>query len=142
MGGGMKMLDLFGVRRQRGVLRDSARFSDQSVCVAPAAAGGLDGNDAWRRGRFSLLRPGLFCYILGAMPIYEFACSKCHHEFETLIRSSEKNRVQCPQCGSRKAGRKYSVFASSGRSNSQDPPACTSNPRSCGRCGTGVTHSH
>jgi hypothetical protein len=33
-----------------------------------------------------------------------------------------------------------SVFASSG--GAEEAPACTGRPRSCGRCGTGVPHSH
>jgi putative FmdB family regulatory protein len=31
------------------------------------------------------------------MPLFEFRCSACAHDFELLIRSSE--RAACPQCG-------------------------------------------
>ena len=31
------------------------------------------------------------------MPIYEYSCTKCGHEFETLIRGDAQ--PQCPQCG-------------------------------------------
>lgn len=45
------------------------------------------------------------------MPIYEYVCSKCQHDFEELIfNTSEK--VACPECGSAKVERAMSVFAS------------------------------
>ena len=34
------------------------------------------------------------------MPIYEYTCEKCGHEFETLLRGSEQ--PECPKCGSKK----------------------------------------
>ncbi len=34
------------------------------------------------------------------MPIYEYACSACSHEFEELVRNGEV--VACPQCGGAK----------------------------------------
>ncbi len=31
------------------------------------------------------------------MPIYEFFCKKCHHEFEELVFGADM--PQCPHCG-------------------------------------------
>jgi putative FmdB family regulatory protein len=46
------------------------------------------------------------------MPIYEYRCNQCRHEFEELSRSmSEERRPPCPQCGGTKVSRKMSVFA-------------------------------
>ena len=33
------------------------------------------------------------------MPIYEYACRRCEHEFETLQKISEAPLVDCPSCG-------------------------------------------
>jgi putative FmdB family regulatory protein len=33
------------------------------------------------------------------MPLYEYSCRKCHHEFETLIRPGDPGPA-CPECGS------------------------------------------
>jgi len=37
------------------------------------------------------------------MPIFEFRCNDCHHQFEqmefpTLANSSENDRLKCPEC--------------------------------------------
>ncbi|WP_146373476.1 FmdB family zinc ribbon protein [Symmachiella macrocystis] len=34
------------------------------------------------------------------MPIFEYACSACQHEFELLVRNGEQ--VKCPDCGAGK----------------------------------------
>jgi len=47
------------------------------------------------------------------MPLYEFECLECGAAFETLVlRSSGKDEVKCPKCGSRKLDEKISSFAS------------------------------
>ena len=33
------------------------------------------------------------------MPLYEYACRKCHHEFEALVRSQDPAPA-CPKCQS------------------------------------------
>ena len=33
------------------------------------------------------------------MPIYDFACSACHHRFERLQKMSDADPTICPQCG-------------------------------------------
>ena len=39
------------------------------------------------------------------MPIYEYACGKCDHEFEVEQRISEDPVKTCPRCRSRKVKR-------------------------------------
>jgi putative FmdB family regulatory protein len=47
------------------------------------------------------------------MPIYEFECDDCEHNFEELLRSSVlMDEVRCPGCGSRQIHKKVSKFAS------------------------------
>jgi len=61
------------------------------------------------------------------MPIYEYACSSCGHEFETLVRGSDK--PGCPKCASNALEKKLSVFAPAGGK----PDALAAGP--CGSCG-------
>lgn len=62
------------------------------------------------------------------MPIYEYSCSKCGHEFETLVRAS--STPGCPGCGSTDLEKKLSVFAPA--STAREAPAAT---HPCGACG-------
>lgn len=50
------------------------------------------------------------------MPIYEYVCEKCEHEFEHLAKSmsASNEKVECPKCHSMKTGRKLSVVAING----------------------------
>lgn len=46
------------------------------------------------------------------MPIYEYVCKSCNHQFELLRLSSNGFKgVKCPECGSAKAAKKLSTFA-------------------------------
>jgi putative FmdB family regulatory protein len=65
------------------------------------------------------------------MPIYEFACEKCHSEFELLMRGNEQ--AQCPECGSTEIEKQFSVPAA--HSGTGDLPISGT----CGRpqCGMG-----
>ena len=76
------------------------------------------------------------------MPIYEFHCEKCETDSEILVRSRDWKGTKCPHCGSAKLAKKLSVFASSSVSGSNEAPACTGTPKSCGMCGTGRPHRH
>ena len=61
------------------------------------------------------------------MPIYEYACRSCGHEFETLVRSSDT--PACASCNSEDLEKKLSVFSAQGGTSS-DPA-----PSACGSCG-------
>ena len=41
------------------------------------------------------------------MPIYEYACQQCEHEFEDLVRGDETSK--CPACGSEELARLLSL---------------------------------
>jgi putative FmdB family regulatory protein len=62
------------------------------------------------------------------MPMYEYKCSECEHQFEELVSSGTVS-VACPKCGSEKTQKLLSVFAASAGSASGAP--------SCGSAGCG-----
>ena len=35
------------------------------------------------------------------MPVYEYQCEKCHHQFELKQSFKDKSIATCPQCGSK-----------------------------------------
>jgi putative FmdB family regulatory protein len=43
------------------------------------------------------------------MPLYEYDCDKCEHQFEMLVYDGDK--VQCPECDSAKVTRRLSIPA-------------------------------
>jgi len=63
------------------------------------------------------------------MPIYEYTCKDCQHEFEALVYGSQK--AECPKCQSSKLAPRLSVFAVSAKGASS--PASAAGP--CGSCG-------
>jgi len=74
------------------------------------------------------------------MPIFEYICQKCHHQFEALVYGKEK--AECPKCHATKLEPQLSVFAVSARSSSTSSAptgACTScgDPRGPGSCALG-----
>ena len=68
------------------------------------------------------------------MPIFEYICQECQHEFETLVFGHDK--AKCPKCESRKLSPQLSVFAMSTKGmpakGSSPAPAPTGG---CGSCG-------
>jgi putative FmdB family regulatory protein len=63
------------------------------------------------------------------MPIYEYVCCKCNHEFEELVFDRDA-RITCPSCGSKKVNKCMSVFAH--KSEAGFTPASGSS--ACGGC--------
>ena len=63
------------------------------------------------------------------MPIYEYVCPACRHEFDELIRNDRDERtLVCPKCGAKKVQRKLSTFAAhaaTGTSASRSGPCAT-----------------
>jgi|CXWL01.1.fsa_nt_gi putative FmdB family regulatory protein len=66
------------------------------------------------------------------MPIYEYLCDACGHEYEHFAKSmSDADPLQCPQCKGKDLRKKLSLFASApGGSQSVRP-----SQGGCGRCG-------
>lgn len=66
------------------------------------------------------------------MPLYEYSCRDCGHEFEVLQRMGERgDELRCPACGAVGAERRLSTFA--GRASS--PGAAAAGPAP--GCGAG-----
>lgn len=64
------------------------------------------------------------------MPVYEFVCRGCGHEFEELVIGSEE--LLCPRCKGRELSKKFSVFSAAGESRSAE---AFEGQGSCGTCG-------
>jgi putative FmdB family regulatory protein len=63
------------------------------------------------------------------MPIFEYVCKECEHQFEALVFGSDK--AECPKCRSKKLAPQLSVFAVSAKSSSSALPSSGA----CGTCG-------
>jgi len=64
------------------------------------------------------------------MPIYEYVCMKCEHQFEELVHANET--PACPSCAAKNVIRKYSSFATMGGPGKSCGSCSSSN---CGGCG-------
>ena len=63
------------------------------------------------------------------MPLYEYSCTTCAHQFEALVRNGQA--PECPACHGSSLERRFSVFAAhTGAAPKQQP---TTGP--CGTCG-------
>jgi putative FmdB family regulatory protein len=45
------------------------------------------------------------------VPLYEYRCAGCGHEFEALVGVREADQADCPACGSAPARRLFSLIA-------------------------------
>jgi len=45
------------------------------------------------------------------MPLYEYKCQACDHEFEEFQKFSDKPIKKCPECGKLKVAKKISLTA-------------------------------
>jgi putative FmdB family regulatory protein len=70
------------------------------------------------------------------MPLFEYRCSACDHEFEALVRNGEA--PACPECASSKLEKLFSAHAAhsthgalpiTGRCPPADAPPCS--PHCC-----------
>lgn len=49
------------------------------------------------------------------MPLYEYICADCGHEFEKMLRFDQAGeRPPCPRCAGEDTRKKLSLFVSSG----------------------------
>ncbi|MFZ0685571.1 MAG: zinc ribbon domain-containing protein [Terriglobales bacterium] len=65
------------------------------------------------------------------MPIFEYICKQCQHEFEALVFGTQK--AECPKCQSKKLEPQLSVFAVSAKNGATSRPSMPASP--CGSCG-------
>lgn len=66
------------------------------------------------------------------MPIYEFQCLECEHEFEELVLRRDE-AVACPDCGADDVKRLLSGFAVTGDARTAGD-SCGSCKPSTGKC--------
>ncbi len=69
------------------------------------------------------------------MPIYEFKCNSCNHEFEALFLSADDSLPNCTKCNSNSVEKLLS--AGSFRPNGIPVGSGGFKPPSCGRAGGG-----
>jgi putative FmdB family regulatory protein len=65
------------------------------------------------------------------MPIFEYICKECQHQFEALVYGKQK--AECPKCHATRLEPLLSVFAVSAKGSS--PSASSSSRGACGSCG-------
>ena len=53
------------------------------------------------------------------MPLHEFRCRACGHEFEALVRPRDPAPSECPVCRSAEVEQQLSTFAESSREKTQ-----------------------
>lgn len=63
------------------------------------------------------------------MPIFEYICQECEHQFEALVFGRDK--AKCPKCQGQKLAPQLSVFAVSAKASSSPSPSAGP----CGSCG-------
>jgi putative FmdB family regulatory protein len=68
------------------------------------------------------------------MPIFEYVCKECQHQFEALVYGQQK--AACPKCDSKKLEAKLSVFAVSAKGGSPTSSSMPAGPMSAGPCGS------
>jgi putative FmdB family regulatory protein len=68
------------------------------------------------------------------MPIFEYICKECQHEFEALVFGQQK--AACPKCQSKKLEPQLSLFAVSAKSGGDSQSPFSEAPMgACGSCG-------
>ena len=63
------------------------------------------------------------------MPLYEYSCKTCAHQFEALVRNGQA--PECPACRGSLLERRFSVFAA--HTGTAPKQQATAGP--CGTCG-------
>lgn len=74
------------------------------------------------------------------MPIFEFVCRKCSHQFEEILTLAEltAEATACPSCRSANVERCFSLFATSGSTSG----GASGGGAAGGVGGGGCGHSH
>ena len=69
------------------------------------------------------------------MPIYEYACDSCGHNFEHLARTLSAEVPPCPQCGADKVVKQFSTFSAAVAASA--PESCSLGSCPAGACSGG-----
>ena len=71
------------------------------------------------------------------MPIYEYTCQECDHQFEKFVRSmTTQAEIKCPHCGSTEVKKGWSAFATSGPGGGNGAAAAAAAAAACSPGGT------
>lgn len=70
------------------------------------------------------------------MPIYEYRCNQCGHQFEKLIQNQNDLPDKCPECGAEGLKKLFSTFSAGAAASSTSP--CADGSCSLGSCPTGA----
>ncbi|HEU4342215.1 MAG TPA: FmdB family zinc ribbon protein [Candidatus Binatia bacterium] len=67
------------------------------------------------------------------MPIYEYCCRRCGHDFEQIVLS-RREPVNCPKCNSEAVDKQLSTFSSPGSRAEEGASGggCGCTPQTCG----------
>ena len=71
------------------------------------------------------------------MPVYEYQCASCSHEFEELVSISGGTMVACPECASTGVNKLFSKIQRTRVGGDMPAMAGAPAPRSGGCCGGG-----
>jgi putative FmdB family regulatory protein len=63
------------------------------------------------------------------MPIFEYVCLNCDHEFEALVYGEQK--AECPKCQGKKLAPQLSTFSVASKATASSAPRSAP----CGSCG-------
>lgn len=69
------------------------------------------------------------------MPIYEYQCESCTHQFEELVRNGE--HPSCPNCQSQNVQRRLSTFCKKSGGSGETFSAQSSGGGKCSGCSGG-----
>lgn len=67
------------------------------------------------------------------MPIFEYVCKQCSHQFELIVNGSAV--VKCPECKSRRLEKQLSTFAVNAKSQAAGFARNDLAMAPCGSCG-------
>lgn len=67
------------------------------------------------------------------MPLYEYRCQDCDHDFELLVR--ESTTFECPACHGTSLEKQLSVFAVASDTRASAPKVAAGGCGSCGHPG-------
>ena len=65
------------------------------------------------------------------MPIFEYVCRQCSHQFEAIVLGAQK--AACPKCESKRLSQQLSSFAVRGEKSHEATAASPGG--ACGSCG-------
>jgi len=68
------------------------------------------------------------------MPLYEYVCAECDHQFEELVSASGTTTVACPGCSSTTVDKLLSRFQRTRVGGDMPAMAATPAPRRAGGC--------